>query len=190
MERQIRKDANDSEARGARMLDYLGYCFTPGNVRMRKSIKQNFARKAKRIKSKKRRKEVLASYWGWCKWADCRHLWNVITDNDMSFAEHGIVGRIETKDGKKFFDMEKVNLEEIVKDDITILDYESDVKTQYGGGRCVVKIIHQGSEKKFITNSFTIKAMLQQAREQKLFPIQTRVLKKPIEKGRYDFYFE
>lgn len=32
--------------------------------------------------------------------------------------------------------------------------------------------------------------MLQQAREQKLFPIQTRVLKKPIEKGRYDFYFE
>ena len=55
----------------------------------------------------------------------------------MSFAEHGIVGRIETKDGKKFFDMEKVNLEEIVKDDITILDYESDVKTQYGGGRCV-----------------------------------------------------
>lgn len=50
MERQIRKDANDSVAMGARMLDYLGYCFTPGNVRMRKSIKQNFARKAKRIK--------------------------------------------------------------------------------------------------------------------------------------------
>lgn len=108
----------------------------------------------------------------------------------MSFADHGIKGRIETKDGKKFFDMEKVNLEEIVKDDITVIDYESDVKTQYGGGRCVVKIIHQGCEKKFITNSFTIKAMLHQAREMNLFPIDTRVLKKPIEKGRYDFYFE
>lgn len=184
------KNVNGNAVKVGRMLDYLGYCFMPGNVRMRKSIKQNFARKAKRIKSKKRRREVLASYWGWCKWGDYRHLWNVITDNDMSFADHGISGRIETKDGKKFFDVEKVSLEEIVKDEITILEYESNVDTQYGKGRTVIKILHEGVEKKVITNSFTIKSMLKQASELNLLPITTRVLKKPIEKGRYDFYFE
>ncbi len=108
----------------------------------------------------------------------------------MSFADHGINGRVETKDGKKFFDVEKVSLEEIVKDPITLLEYEEGVKTQYGPGRIVVKIIHNGAEKKIITNSFTIKSMLKQAKEKNLFPIETRVLKKPIEKGRWDFYFE
>lgn len=65
----------------------------------------------------------------------------------MSFADHGINGRVETKDGKKFFDVEKVSLEEIVKDPITVLEYEEGVKTQYGPGRIVVKIIHNGAEK-------------------------------------------
>lgn len=190
MENRRKGDAKGSVVREGKMLDYLGYCFMPGNVRMRKSIKQNFARKAKRIKNKKRRREVLASYWGWCKWGDCRHLWNVITNNDMSFADHGINGRVETKDGKKFFDVEKVSLEEIVKDEITVLEYEEGVKTQYGPGRIVVKILHEGMEKKIITNSFTIKSMLRQASERNLFPIQTKVLKKPIEKGKWDFYFE
>lgn len=190
MENQRKGDAKGNVEREGKMLDYLGYCFMPGNVRMRKSIKQNFARKAKRIKNRKRRREVLASYWGWCKWGDCRHLWNVITNNDMSFADHGINGRVETKDGKKFFDIEKVSLEEIVKDEITVLEYEEGVKTQYGTGRIVVKILHEGKEKKIITNSFTIKSMLRQARERNLFPIQTKVLKKPIEKGKWDFYFE
>lgn len=184
------RGADGSVAAPGRSLDYLGYCFTPGNVRMRKSIKAEFARKAKRIRNKKRRREVLASYWGWCKWGDCRHLWNVITDNDMSFAEHGINGRIETKDGKRFFDVEKVSLEEIVKDEITILEYEEGVKTQYGPDRTVIKIRHNGAEKKIITNSFTIKSQLRQARDLNLFPIDTVVLKKPIEKGRWDFYFK
>jgi hypothetical protein len=190
MENQRKRNAKDNVPRDGRVLDYLGYCFVPGNVRMRKSIKQTFARKSKRINNKKRRREVLASYWGWCKWGNCRHLWNVITDKDMSFADHGINGRVETKDGKKFFDVEKVSLEEIVKDPITVLEYEEGVKTQYGPGRIVVKIIHNGAEKKIITNSFTIKSMLKQAKEMNLFPIETRVLKKPIEKGRWDFYFE
>ena len=46
---------------------------------MRKSMKQNFARKVKRIKSRKRRHEILAAYWGWCKWGDCKNLWKTIS---------------------------------------------------------------------------------------------------------------
>lgn len=42
------------------------------------------AGKVKRIKSRKRNREIRASYWGWCKWGDCKNLWRTITNNDMS----------------------------------------------------------------------------------------------------------
>lgn len=68
---------------------------------MRKNMKKNFARKVKRIKSRKRNREIRASYWGWCKWGDCKNLWITITNNDMSFADKGIKQSGRTKDGKK-----------------------------------------------------------------------------------------
>jgi hypothetical protein len=108
----------------------------------------------------------------------------------MSFADHGIKGRIETKDGQRFYDCERVSLEEIVKDAIVVLDFQEGVKTQHGLDRYVIKIQHDNTEKKIITNSFTIKSQLQQARQMGILPVETRVLKKPIEKGKWDFYFE
>lgn len=173
-----------------RSLDYLGYCFTPGKVRMRKSIKKNFARKAKRIKNKKRRKEVLASYWGWCKWGDCRHLWKTITNNDMSFAEHGITGRSTTKDGKRFFDIRQVKAMEILNMPITILDFEPGVMTSHGGGRYSVKMLCGEKEVKMITNSITLKSQLDQAREMGLFPIETRLKRRDAGGNVTDYVFE
>lgn len=60
-------------------------------------MKKNFARKVKRIKSRKRNREIRASYWGWCKWGDCKNLWRTITNNDMSFADKGIKQRVEQR---------------------------------------------------------------------------------------------
>ena len=73
-------------------------------------MKKNFARKVKRIKSRKRNREIRASYWGWCKWGDCKNLWRTITNNDMSFADKGIKQSGRTKDGKKFFDVKETRL--------------------------------------------------------------------------------
>ena len=42
---------SENVVRGRR-INFLGYCFTKDNVRMRKSMKKNFARKVKRIKSR------------------------------------------------------------------------------------------------------------------------------------------
>lgn len=190
MERQRRKDVNDNVARGARMLDYLGYCFTPGNVRMRKSIKQNFARKAKRIKNKKRRREVLASYWGWCKWADCRHLWNVITDNDMSFADKGITGRNITKDGKEFYDIMQVKADNIINIPIKVLSFIPGINTKHGPNRYAVKISINGEERKWITGSVTIKSMLDQAQNKDAFPIDTVLRKRDLGGGMKDYIFD
>lgn len=49
---------------------------------MRKSMKKNFARKVKRIKSRKRNREIRASYWGWCKWGDCKNLYCVLFEQN------------------------------------------------------------------------------------------------------------
>ncbi|UVV52688.1 hypothetical protein NXY15_24640 [Bacteroides thetaiotaomicron] len=50
---------SENVVRGRR-INFLGYCFTKDNVRMRKSMKKNFARKVKRIKSRKRNREIRA----------------------------------------------------------------------------------------------------------------------------------
>ena len=78
---------------------------------MRKNMKKNFARKVKRIKSRKRNREIRASYWGWCKWGDCKNLWR-------------------TKDGKKFFDVKETRLMDILNVPITVVDFETNVKTK------------------------------------------------------------
>lgn len=53
-----------------RGLDFLGYVFYRTHTRLRKSIKQNFARKV----AKGINQASTASYWGWSKWANCYHL--------------------------------------------------------------------------------------------------------------------
>jgi RNA-directed DNA polymerase len=53
-----------------RGLDFLGYVFYRFVTRLRKSIKQNYARKVAKVISV----ASAASYWGWAKWANCNHL--------------------------------------------------------------------------------------------------------------------
>lgn len=53
----------------ARGIDFVGYVFRHTHTRLRKSIKQNFARKAKYKNS-----AIVASYTGWAKHGNCKHL--------------------------------------------------------------------------------------------------------------------
>lgn len=190
-----RKDANGNvvAVRGA-PIDFLGYSFDHDKVLLRKRIKMAFARKAARIKSRKRRREVLASYWGWCKWGDCRNLWNKVTNKDMSFAEKGITGRNATNDGQKFFDVPIVRADDIINVPIKVTDFIPGVKTREGSGRYVVRIIHEGRECKFITNSFTLKSMLDQAAEKGILPMKegfdTILRKRDLGCGKKDYKFD
>ncbi|MEZ3549651.1 MAG: hypothetical protein K1W02_02805 [Muribaculaceae bacterium] len=177
-------------ATGGRRIDFLGYCFTHDRVMLRKSIKQRFARKVRQCKPGKRRREILASYWGWCKWGNCKNLWNTITDNDMSFKDIGITGRNEMKDGQRFFDVRKVKVMEILNMPITVLDFIPDVKTRHGDGRYAVKIMYDGQEMKFITGSYTLKSQLDQAKEANALPIETRLRKRDLGEGTTDYIFD
>lgn len=197
------KKRNEKEcaAIAGRPIDFLGYCFTRENVRLRKSIKQRFARRMKTIRNPERRRQVLASYYGWCKWGKCAHLWNVITDDsDMSFAEKGISESMMTKDGKRFFKNREVKAMDILNRPIVVVDFEKDIKTKHGGGRYAV-LLHLANESetlKMVTNSYSIKSVLDQAREHDekhpdeppILPCETVLKRRDIGSGKYDYYFE
>lgn len=55
-------------------LDFLGYVVYPTHIKLRKRIKKSFARKLSRVKSKKRSRELMGSFYGMCKHANCSRL--------------------------------------------------------------------------------------------------------------------
>ncbi len=55
----------------------------------------------------------------------------------MSFADKGIKQSGRTKDGKKFFDVKETRLMDILNVPITVVDFETNVKTKQGEGSIV-----------------------------------------------------
>lgn len=189
-----------------RAIDYLGYTFSrsrraSGHVqmKMRKRTKKNFASSVARVKSRKRRRELLAAYWGIAKWGNCRNLWRTITkDRKMSFADKGFKPRNVTKDGKRVFNLPTKHVYDIVNIPIKVLDFEADIKTKQGEGRYVVTIeeTQTGEQCKFITNCFEIKDQLNQVREAEKtsrdggLPIDTVIRRRSLGDGKCSYYFE
>lgn len=179
-----------------RSIDYLGYVFSRENVRLRKSVKHKFAVKVKYTKNEQKLRQVKASYWGWCKWGKCRHLWNVITENDMSFAEKGIKANKRTKDGKKYFSVKSMSISDVLNVPVTILDFETGIRTSKGDDRYAVLFIKDGEQCKFVTSAFEIKNVLDQAREaekagQKIFPVENVIIRKrSFGDGKSSYYFD
>jgi len=192
----IEEKGREEVIRG-RKIDYLGYVFSRENVQLRKSVKHKFAVKVKYTKNKKKLQQIKASYWGWCKWGNCRHLWRVITNNDMGFLAKGISQSAKTRDGKRFFDVPVVKMMDIVNIPITVIDFESDVATKEGPGRyCILFTAADGQKRKALTNSYNIKDVLDQAREaerlgKEIFPVTGVVVRrKSIGEGKSTYYFD
>lgn len=196
-----KRNENDREVAG-RYIDFLGYNFYRDNVRLRKSIKKRFCKKTKFTRDEVKRQQVLASYWGWCKWGNCRHLWKKITNNDMSFADKGISRKVEAKDkdGKRLFDVPEKKVMDILNVPITIHDFEDNITTKLGPGRCAVLFTFDEHPEdgmfKFLTGSLSLKDTLNRARAaekdgNKIFPVENNVIKrKNIGNGKTSYYFD
>lgn len=114
-------------------IDFLGYViYGHDHVRLRKRNKKNAARKLHRIKSKRRRKEIVASLYGQCKHADCRNLFYRLTGTKMTeykkLSSTGI--KPKHKDGKKRFGGNEVNLADLVGEEFLIMDFETNIVTK------------------------------------------------------------
>ena len=193
-----RKKGNVREV--GRKIDYLGYQFDFDKTLLRKRTKKKFARKQKKIKSRKRRKEIMASYWGQCIHGDCRNLWNKLTDNYMGFAKKGIGLKQTTKDGKRYFDVQSKPISMLLNKKLTIHDFESGivVKSAYEGSdkkRYVVLASMDGTKFKFITSSFFIASILEESRCEeekgsKIFPVENVAIERVQLSGRsYSYKF-
>ncbi len=159
-------------------VDFLGYVIYPDHTRLRKRVKQGAARKLCSVRSRRRRRELVASFYGMAKHADCRHLMKkLLTTEEMrKFSEMGIT--YTPADGKKRFAGNVKRLGEIVNEEIEIHDFERDVRTKHGDKRYLVSYRDKrtGDFNKFFTNSEELKAQLEQAAAmEEGFPFETVV---------------
>ena len=170
-------------------IDFLGYVIRPGYVRLRKRIKQKFARKMHEVKSRKRRRELVASFYGMAKHADCNKLFNKLTGKDMkSFKDLNVSYKPE--DGKKRFPGSVVSIRELVNLPIIVKDFETGIHTEQGEDRCIVAIEMNGEPRKFFTNSEEMKNILAQVSEMPDgFPFETTIRTEAFGKGRTKYVF-
>lgn len=114
-------------------IDFLGYVIYGHDfVKLRKRNKQNAARRLHKVKSKRRRQEIIASLYGQCKHANCRNLFNRLTGIKMEefkrLSDTGIKAKYQ--DGKKRFEGMEINISELVNEEFVIVDYETGVVTK------------------------------------------------------------
>lgn len=154
-------------------IDALGYVIYPDHVLLRRRIKQNFARKMHRVKSRRRRRELTVSFYGMAKHADCNNLFKKLTGREMkSFKDLNVSYRPE--DGKKRFPGMVTSIRELVNLPIVVVDCETGIKTGQGEGRYIVSIEQDGVAKKFFTNGEEMKNILDQVRAMEDgFPFET-----------------
>lgn len=112
-------------------IDFLGFVTYHNDYsRLRKRNKQNAARKLHKLKSKKRRAEVIASLYGQCKHANCRNLFYRLTGITMSeyvrLRETGIKEKAHKRavEKGKWFDGETIRMGELVGEEFLIRDFK------------------------------------------------------------------
>lgn len=171
-------------------IDFLGYViYNSEHVELRKRIKKKMARKMHEIKSRKRRRELIASFYGMAKHANSNMLFKKLTGKTMkSFKDLNVAYKPE--DGKKRFPGAVVSIRELVNLPIVVKDYETGIKTEQGEDRCIVAIEQNGEAKKFFTNSEEMKNILAQIRDlPDGFPFETTIKTETFGKGRTKYVF-
>jgi hypothetical protein len=114
-------------------IDFLGYVIYPDHTLLRKRVKKHLAKKLAEVKSRKRRKELLASLYGMAKHADCHHLMKKLMypgeykkykRKMMKDFGKARCGQAVNPDGKKSFKGLKVSGRELNHQPFIVLDYE------------------------------------------------------------------
>ena len=174
----------------AQGIDFLGYVTFNGSYSLlRKRVKKKYARKLHKVKSRKRRRELIASFYGMAKHACCRNLFYKLTGKKMkSFKDLNVAYKPE--DGKERFAGAVVSIRELVNIPIIVKDFETGIKTEQGEDRCIVSIEMNGEARKFFTNSEEMKNILAQIKEvPDGFPFETTIKTEVFGKGRTKYVF-
>lgn len=178
-------------------IDFLGFVYDGEKARLRKRTKQKAARKLHKIKSRRRRQEIIGSLKGMAQWCDSKHLFKTLTHRDMIDSGEIKVG-IKDHDGKKWFEGEQISPDELVEEPFVVVNFERDLVpkweitrfnkevNEHDGDKTgiepprkkyLVSILHDGQPKKFWTgNRFNINK-LNKAEEDGEIPFFTSIKK-------------
>lgn len=114
---------------------FLGYVIRPDRTRVRKANKKRAARRLHKIKSKRRRAEIIASFYSLCKHADAKHLFYKITgirmDDYSKLKSLDELGLNRPAHNAKRFRCQEMTLNALVGSVLSILDFETEVSTKY-----------------------------------------------------------
>lgn len=172
-------------------LDFLGYVHYGTHSLLRKRIKQKAARKLAKVKSRKRRQEIIGSFKGMACHADCKHLFYKLTNQKMKkFSEMGV--SYTPADGKKRFPGKTMRLGAIVNKNIEVHDYETGINTSQGEDRYVVSFRDKqtGDWGKFFTASEEMKNILDQISDiEDGFPFETTIVSEVFDGGKVKYKF-
>lgn len=116
-----------------------------------------------RVKSRKRRQELIGSFKGMAIHTNCNHLFYKLTHHQMKkFSEMGVI--YTPADGKKRFPGKVMRLSSLQNKTLEIHDYESEMTTSHGGDRYLVSFrdTQTGEWGKFFTSSEEMKNILDQ----------------------------
>ena len=120
----------------------------------------------------------------------------------MSFADKGISRKVEAKDkdGRRLFDVPEKKVMDILNVSITVHDFEDNITTKLGPGRCAVLFTFDESPEqgkfKFLTGSLClndtlIRASAAEKEGKQIFPVENVIIKrKNIGNGKTSYYFD
>ena len=169
-------------------LDFLGYVDDGSHTRLRKRTKQKAARKLAKVKSRKRRQEIIGSLKGMAKWGDCNNMYYKLTGRRMkSFKELGL--QYVAEDGKKRFGGKQVTLRSLQNVHIKIVDFETEVPTENGLRTVVSFEYDNGDTGKYFTSDKEQEWYLEKIREMDEFPFDTTIGSEVFGNGKVRYLF-
>ena len=172
-------------------LDFLGFVHYGTHSLLRKRIKKKAARHLAKVKSRKRRQEIIGSFKGMACHADCKHLFYKLTHRKMKkFSEMGV--SYTPADGKKRFPGKTMRLGAICNKPIEVHDFESGIKTSQGEDRNVVSFFDPQLKVwgKFFTASEEMKNILDQISDiEDGFPFETVIVSEVYDGNKVKYQF-
>lgn len=169
-------------------LDFLGYVDDGSHTRLRMRTKQKAARKLAKVKSRKRRQEIIGSLKGMAKWGDCNNMYYKLTGRRMkSFKELGL--QYVAEDGKKRFGGKQVTLRSLQNVHIKIVDFETEVPTENGLRTVVSFEYDNGDTGKYFTADKQQLWYLEKIREMDEFPFDTTIGSEVFGNGKVRYLF-
>ena len=174
-------------------ISMVGYVFYPTHTRLRKNIRENMKRKARRVTHLEGTewKRQMASYHGWCTHADCKNLMRKTFGERYKLFDMEYKRLSDKKQQENFFGLPKesrMSIRELVGKDIVLLDY-MDV-TIRGEPKIAVKFCFPEDEESrlFLTRSETLRDKI--TRDKEYMPCVVAICEKTNKAGRNYYTYE